>query len=112
MMPFLYTDEVIAPGEAILARAEQAVARERANVRDRVGFLQAGLRLLKGQREVIRLAVKSTRQPGETNKTFAEACTRFETHRDAEVKRYGPVGFTQTIPSRLQIKDPRALDGL
>ena len=112
MMPFIYTDEVIAPGEAILARAEQAVARESASVRDRVGFLQAGLRLLKGQREVIRLAVKNTRQPGETDKTFAGACTRFEVLRDETVKRYGPVGFTQTIPSRLQIKDPRALDGL
>jgi len=67
---------------------------------------------LKGQREVIRLAVKNTRQPGETDKTFADACTRFEVLRDETVKRYGPVGFTQTIPSRLQIKDPRALDGL
>ena len=110
IMPFLYTDEVIAPGEAILARAQQVAANDSETVQNRIGFLQAGLQLLKGQREIIRLAVKSTRRPGETEKTLAEACTRFEAERDALVKEFGPVGFTQTIPSRLQIMDPRELD--
>ncbi|MGH7958546.1 MAG: DUF4838 domain-containing protein, partial [Opitutaceae bacterium] len=47
MMPFLYTDEVIAPAESLLARALAAAARDDAVVRKRIGYLQASLALLK-----------------------------------------------------------------
>ena len=112
MMPFLYTDEVIVPGEKILARALAVAVNDSPVVRDRIGFLQAGLRLLKEQREIVRLAVKQTRRSGETDKTFAAACGQFEALRREFAARYGLIGFSQTIPSRLQIKDPRALEGL
>lgn len=94
------------------ARAQASAAHDRQDVRDRIGFLQAGLQLLKEHREIVRLAVKQTRRTGETDKTFAEACGRFEVLRGELVGRYGLIGFGQTIPSRLQIKDPRALEGL
>ena len=112
MMPFLYTDEIIAPGEKILVRAQAAAANDRTVVRDRIGFLQAGLQLLKEHREIVRLAMKQTRRAGETEKTFAAACERFEALRRELTARYGVIGFGQTIPSRLQIKDPRTLEGL
>ncbi|MGH7945315.1 MAG: hypothetical protein ACREF9_09930, partial [Opitutaceae bacterium] len=47
MMPFLYTDEVIAPAASLLARAQTAAARDDAVVRKRIGYLQASLALLK-----------------------------------------------------------------
>ncbi len=111
LLPYLYTDEVIAPAEAILARAAAVVAAEDAFSRRRVGYLQAALALLKEHREVVRLADKKRRKPGETNATLVRQIEVFEALRQKTTNEYGPIGFEETLPSRLKIQDPRQLEG-
>ncbi len=111
IMPFLYTDEVIAPAARLLKRARQSSARETDVVRNRISYLEAALGLLKEHREVIRLADKKWRKPGETDQDFLRQMGAFEARRKAAVEQYGPIGFDQTIPSRLRITDPRELEG-
>lgn len=111
LMPFLYTDEVMAPAESLLARAQTAAARDDALVRKRIGYLQASLALLKKHREVIRLADKKRRRPGETNEDLIRQMRVFEALRKKVTNDYGPIGFDETIPSVLNIKDPREIEG-
>ncbi len=112
LLPFLYTDEVIAPAESLLARAQTAAARDDAVVRKRISYLQASLALFKEHREVIRLADKKRRRAGETNEDLIRQMGVFETLRKKVTDDYGPIGFDETIPSLLNIQDPRKLEGL
>lgn len=112
LMPYLYTDEVIAPAEAILRQAAAAVAGDEGPSRQRVEYLAAALALLKEHREVIRLADKKRRKPGETDAMLARQIRSFEAQRKKATDQHGPIGFEQTLPSRLNIQDPRKLEGL
>ena len=100
------------PSESLLARAQTAAAKDDAVVRKRIGYLQASLALLKEHREVIRLADKKRRRAGETNEDLIRQIGVFEALRKKVTADFGPIGFDQTIPSVLNITDPRKLEGL
>lgn len=110
IIPFLYSDEVIAPAEQILERARTSAAKDGEVIAKRIGFLKTALALLKEHREVIRLADKRWRNPGESQEDFVRQIRVFETRRKEAIERYGPIGFDRTIPSRLRIADPRTLE--
>ena len=112
MMPYIYTDEVIAPARALLQRAETAVANEPGLASRRVRYLETALELLREHREVIRLADRKRRGAKETDADLKRQMTSFEAMRTRAIAEFGPIGFDQTLPSRLNIKDPRKLDGL
>ncbi len=112
MMPYIYTDEVIAPGREILDRAAKAVANDPTASRKRVSYLQTALELLRQHREVIRLADKKARRPGETDRDLIAQMNRLEVRQKEAVREYGLIGFDQTIPSRLRVTDPRKMEGL
>lgn len=106
-MPFIYTDEVIAPAERILKRAHVSAVGERELVRKRIRYLETALDLVKAHCEVIRLAHQKWRKPGETAQDFIRQLDHFEARRKSAVETFGPIGFDQTIPWRLRIDDPR-----
>ncbi|MDO8539179.1 MAG: DUF4838 domain-containing protein [Opitutaceae bacterium] len=112
MMPYIYTDEVIAPGVAILDRAAKAAANDTPLAKKRVAYLRTALELLKEHREVIRLADKKARRPAETDRDLVAQMNRLEARQKDAVRDYGVIGFTETIPSRLRITDPRKMEGL
>jgi len=73
ILPALYSDERLAPAEAILARAEAAAGGDAPEVQARVAFLRDGLRHLRLTRDAIALSDPRFRPEGATQDDFRAA---------------------------------------
>ncbi|MEX0776447.1 MAG: DUF4838 domain-containing protein [Phycisphaeraceae bacterium] len=69
VIPYLYTDEVLQPANALLDRADKE-GQDDALVRQRIAFLRDGLRHLELEREVLRLGYARTRPVGTTQEQY------------------------------------------
>ncbi len=70
ILPALYDDEVLGGADAILARAEAAVAEDRPDVQARVQFLRDGFRHLQLTRDTVALSDPRFRPEGATEEDF------------------------------------------
>ena len=101
IMPYVYTDEVCEPAEALLEQAKSLVAVNSIESK-RVQMLIDTFALFRQRVELIRLMFKRTRNPGETLEDFNAAKYTWENMRDQVVKNYGPVIKGGAIPYRLK----------
>lgn len=82
-LPFLYTDEVLAPGLRLLDEAETLIGQSDPEALRRVKFLRDGLESLKATREQIRLGQKLKSAPSrESLAEFTKAAESMEALRE------------------------------
>lgn len=82
-LPYLYTDEVLAPALRILDEAETLIGKSDIEAMQRVAFLRKGLESLKATREQIRLGQKLKGSPSsEMLREFTEATKTLEALRE------------------------------
>ena len=101
VIPYIYTDAVLAGARKHLTAAAAAV-QPGSKAAKRVAMLADALDLFEQRRELIRLMYKATRKPGESDTDFKAAVSKWTTMRDALVKTYGPVMEGEAIPGRLK----------
>ena len=99
LLPFLYTDEVLAPGYRLLEEADALLGEEDHEARARVSFLRSGLDEMKATRDLVALSsvIKSAPSP--------DAKKRFKTQSDALAKLRAELNLRHALWNDVISKD-------